>query len=403
MQLAELHKKKIIVGITGGIAAYKSLLLIRLLIRSGAEVRVVMTPTAQDFVTPLTVSTLSKHPVVSDLVSEGTWENHVEMGLWADAMIIAPATANTLAAMAHGTCDNMLLATYLSARCPVLAAPAMDLDMWAHPATERNIAVLQKDGVKMVDVGSGELASGLSGKGRMAEPEDLLAAVEEVVTDKMPEIEGKKVIVTAGPTYESLDPVRFLGNWSSGKMGVAIAEQFHLRGAEVTLILGPSALTPRFGGIEVVRVQSAREMYEEAVRRWPETEIGVMAAAVADYRPAGYSEEKIKKTDDDLVLRLERNPDIAATLGHRKSENQVLVGFAMETQDEIKSARNKLSKKNFDLIVLNSLKDEGAGFATDTNKVTFIWGEDSMEVKDLKSKQAVALDIVEFVSNYKKI
>lgn len=398
MTASNLQNKRIVIGITGGIAAYKSLFLIRLLVRAGAEVRVLMTEAAGDFVTPLSVSTLSKNEVITSLFSEGVWENHVELGMWADVFVIAPATANTLAAMAGGLCDDMILATYLSARCPVLVAPAMDLDMWQHPATKRNLKTLEEDGVRILHVGSGELASGLSGPGRMAEPEEILAYIEETVCAKNPVLAGKRVIVTAGPTYESLDPVRYLGNWSSGKMGIAIAEEFYLAGAFVTLVLGPSAGRLRFPGIDLIRVQSAQEMYDRVTERWEDIDIGIMAAAVADYRPAETFSEKISKTDDDLVIRLERNPDIAATLGQIKKPSQILIGFAMETHNEIKNAERKLNTKNLDLIVLNSLRDPGSGFGTDTNKVTLIARDGSMEEKELQSKYGVARDIISFIS-----
>lgn len=398
MPESNLKNKNILLGITGGIAAYKSLLLIRLLVKSGAQVRVIMTEAAQDFVTPLTVSTLSKNEVVSSMFDEGMWENHVELGLWADAMIIAPATANTLAAMAHGLCDDILLATYLSARCPVMIAPAMDLDMWAHRATQRNISTLQKDGIHIIDVESGELASGLTGKGRMAEPESILHHIEEIISPQTDAVKGKKIVITAGPTYESLDPVRYLGNWSSGKMGIAIAEEFHLAGGKVHLVLGPTDLQPRFPGIEVIRIKSAREMYNEVMKVWPHSHIGIMAAAVADYRPKDFSDEKISKSDEDLHIRLERNPDIAATLGKNKNPDQILIGFAMETQNEIKNAQRKLITKNLDLIVLNSLRDEGSGFGTDTNQVTLISQDGTIDAKELKTKHGVARDIIQFVS-----
>jgi len=395
---SNLKNKRILLGITGGIAAYKSLLLIRLLIRSGAEVRVIMTEAAGNFVTPLSVSTLSKNKVISTLFDEGMWENHVELGMWADAFIIAPATANTIAAMAHGQCDNILLATYLSAKCPVIVAPAMDLDMWKHPATQRNINTLEKDGIQIIDVESGELASGLSGKGRMAEPETILYQLEKWTRDPLPTLKDKKIVITAGPTYESLDPVRYLGNWSSGKMGIAIAEEFYLSGCNVTLVLGPTHQKPRFGDIEVISVQNAQEMYDQVLKVWDDAHIGVMAAAVADYRPDNFSDEKISKSDDDLQIRLRRNPDIAATLGQMKKANQILVGFAMETQNEIKNAQRKLITKNLDLIVLNSLRDKDSGFGTDTNKVTLIANDGTIEARELQTKHGVARDIIHFVS-----
>lgn len=402
MQLANLKGKKVIVGITGGIAAYKILLLIRLLIRSEAEVQVIMTLAATDFITPLSASTLSKKPVIQELVSgndSSIWNNHVEWGLWADAMIIAPATANTLSKMAHGHCDNILLATYLSSRCPVLVAPAMDADMWEHPSTQRNLAQLREDKVHIIPARHGELASGLTGTGRMAEPEELLAELEQIITSPMPVIAKLHVLVTAGPTFESLDPVRFIGNWSTGKMGIAIAEQFHLYGAKVTLVQGPGDLGVRFAGIRTIRVKSAEEMNSECSRVWPECQVGIFAAAVADYKPKEYHEEKVAKKEGDLILELERTPDIASGLGHQKKETQMMIGFAMETENEINNAQRKLNKKNLDLIVLNSLKDEGSGFGKDTNKVTFISKAGHIDQKKLKSKEAVAIDIVTYVSN----
>lgn len=402
MQLANLKNKKVLVGVTGGIAAYKTLLLIRLLIRSGAEVQVIMTSAASDFVTPLSLSTLSKKPVIQELISgndNSIWNNHVEWGLWADVMIIAPATANTLFKMAHGHCDNILLATYLSARCPVVVAPAMDADMWEHPTTQRNINQLKQDKVHIIPAGHGELASGLTGTGRMAEPEQQLIMLEEIVTSPMPVIPRLHVLVTAGPTYESLDPVRFIGNWSTGKMGIAIAEQFYLYGAKVTLVQGPGKVGVRFAGIHTIRVKSAEEMNVACSRLWPECHVGVFAAAVADYRPKEYHEEKMAKKEGDLILELERTPDIANGLGQLKKDDQMMIGFAMETENEINNAQRKLDKKNLDLIVLNSLKDEGSGFGTDTNRVTFISKSGSKDQKKLKSKAEVAIDIVTYVSN----
>lgn len=406
MQLADLHRKKIIVGITGGIAAYKTLSLIRLLVRSGAEVKVIMTPEATDFITPLSASTLSKNPVILQMVGgehREEWNNHVHLGLWADLIVIAPATANTIFKMAHGHCDNMLIATYLSARCPILIAPAMDLDMWEHPSTKRNLDLLTQDGVRIIPAEHGELASGLVGPGRMPEPETILYHIESTATSKSPVIEQLHVLVTAGPTYESLDPVRYIGNWSSGKMGIAIAEQFYLKGARVTLVQGPGSLRSRFSEIETIRVRSADEMYDACQKIWNRCQVGVFAAAVADYKPADYSDQKMAKKDDDLVIRLERTPDIAARLGQQKKDRQMMVGFAMETQNEINNAQRKLDKKNLDLIVLNSLLDEGSGFGTDTNKVTFITRTSPPDVKPLKSKTEVALDIVTFVANNFKL
>lgn len=401
-KLADLKSKKVIVGITGGIAAYKTLSFIRLLIRSGAEVQVIMTEAASGFVSPLTASTLSKKPVIQDLTSDenkSTWNNHVEWGLWADAMIIAPATANTLFKMAHGHCDNILIATYLSARCPVLIAPAMDMDMWDHPTTQRSIDQLKKDHVHVIPATHGELASGLTGTGRMAEPEELLVAIEKAVTSHMPVIPRLHVLVTAGPTYESIDPVRYIGNWSSGKMGIAIAEQFFLNGAKVTLVQGPGHLQARFPEITTIRVRSAEEMHAACKKVWADCQVGVFAAAVADYKPSQYHEEKMAKKVGDLVLELSRTPDIASNLGHQKKNDQMMIGFAMETENEINNAQRKLNKKNLDLIVLNSLKDKESGFGTDTNKVTFISKHGHVDAKKLKSKKEVATDIVTYVSN----
>lgn len=402
MQLADLQNKKILVGITGGIAAYKTLSLIRLLVRSGAEVQAILTPAATEFITPLSTSTLSKKLVIHQLTS-GTggdqWNNHVEWGLWADVMVIAPATANTLSKMAHGQSENLLLATYLSARCPVMVAPAMDADMWEHPSTQRNLDLLRKDQVRIIPAQHGELASGLIGTGRMAEPEDILYKIEAEVTEHSPIIEKLHVMVTAGPTYESLDPVRYIGNWSSGKMGIAIAEQFYLQGAKVTLIQGPGQLQPRFPSIQTIRVRSAEEMNDACHKLWPECQVGVFAAAVADYKPAQYADDKMTKKDNDLILTLERTPDIAGGLGTLKRQNQMMIGFAMETQNEINNAQRKLNKKNLDLIVLNSLKDVGSGFGTDTNRVTFISKHGHVDQKPLKSKTGVAKDIVTYVSN----
>lgn len=385
--------KKILLGVTGSIAAYKSALLCRLFVKAGADVRVLMTPAATDFITPLTLSTLSRHAVTTDLFSEEGWNNHVEHGLWADAMVIAPATANTLARLAAGLCDNMISATYLSARCPVFVAPAMDLDMWRHPATRRNLDLLQTDGVHLLPVGKGELASGLVGEGRMAEPEDILThlrqyfGMEEVLLKK-------KVLITAGPTREPIDPVRFLSNRSSGKMGVALAEACAEAGATVELILGPgSAGPPNHPQIHTTRVQTAEEMYEAARRHWPKVDAGIMAAAVADYRPHQVLEDKLKKSSGPMQLELVRTPDIAAALGKEKRPGQVLVGFALETEREKENAQSKLKRKNFDFIVLNSLRDDGAGFQTDTNKVTLFFQAAEPRSLPLKSKKEVARDI----------
>lgn len=389
-----LKDKRILLGITGSIAAYKILLLIRNLRKAGAEVKVVMTPSAVEFITPLSVSTLSNNEVFHRISDGESWSNHVELGLWADIFVIAPCTANTLASMCTGRCDNMLLACYLSARCPVMAAPAMDLDMWAHPTTKRNIFQLEKDGVEIINVGYGELASGLTGNGRMAEPEKILRNIVVSLAHKQATFSGKKVLVTAGPTYESIDPVRFIGNWSSGRMGVSIAEAFFLQGAEVHLIAGPVQHFPEYEDIKVHSVVSAKEMYDKAVELWPEMDVGILAAAVADYTPGQYFEEKVKKKGGEWSIQLDRTKDIAHQLGKAKINNQILVGFALETSDEIKNAKSKLKKKNFDWIVLNSLNDQGAGFGHLTNKVTFLHANGKKELFDLKSKNEVALDIV---------
>ena len=391
-----LSGKKIILGITGSIAAYKSAFLTRLLIKAGAEVQVLMTKAAADFITPLTLSTLSKKPVFADVHSENSWNNHVELGLWADAMIVAPLTATTLAKMANGICDNIIVATYLSARCPVFVAPAMDIDMWAHPSTSHNIKRLQSYGNHIIPVGHGELASGLVGAGRMGEPEDIVQTLSDFF-GKGKMLAGKKAIVTAGPTYEPIDPVRFIGNRSSGKMGVAIAEALAQRGAEIDLILGPSKLSTSLPNINTIRVQTAQEMYKAATTAFKKANIAVMAAAVADYRPKTVADKKLKKGDFDLTIPLERTQDIAAALGKVKKKKQLIIGFALETNNELANAQGKLKRKNFDMIVLNSLRDKGAGFQHDTNKVTFITAKDIVDMP-LKTKQAVAEDIVDFIA-----
>jgi len=392
-----LRGKKIIIGVCGSIAAYKSALLTRLLVKEGAEVQIILTRAAQEFVTPLTLATLSKRPVLSEFhhPSDGTWHNHVELGLWADALLIAPASANTLAKMANANCDNLLLATYLSARCPVFFAPAMDLDMHSHPATQANVNKLLSFGNKLIPAESGELASGLSGKGRMAEPDHILAALDHYFRQGQRLI-GKKVFITAGPTQEAIDPVRFIGNHSTGKMGFALAEAFAAMGAEVEVISGPGSVTSsQWPSVRVTRVTSAEEMLKASEGPFQQCDIAIFAAAVADYRPEEIATEKIKKKDDQLTLTLVKNPDIAATLG-KKKKNQFSVGFALETTNEIEHAREKLHKKNFNLIVLNSLKDGGAGFAHDTNKITLL---DNLGAKtfELKSKHEVAYDIAEVV------
>lgn len=391
-----MHGKKILLAITGSIAAYKSAYLTRLLVKAGAEVQVLMTPSATAFISPLTLSTLSGKPVFTEIVAEEEWNNHVHLGLWADAMVIAPATANTLGRLAAGICDHIVSAVYLSARCPVFIAPAMDLDMWKHPATRSNVDRLHSYGNHFLPVGYGELASGLTGEGRMAEPEEIVTFLDQFFRQTQI-FRGKNVLVTAGPTYEPIDPVRFIGNRSSGKMGVALAEAFARQGAGVTLVLGPSWIGTTQPGITTIRVETAAEMLEAAMSVFPDADVAVLAAAVADYRPSEVATQKIKKRDDDLSIRLEKTPDIAATLGARKKTNQVIVGFALETNDEEANALKKLERKNFDFIVLNSLRDPGAGFNFDTNKITILHKDNKRQEFELKSKTEVAEDIVEAV------
>jgi phosphopantothenoylcysteine decarboxylase/phosphopantothenate--cysteine ligase len=390
-----LTGKKIILGVSGSIAAYKAAVLTRLLVKSEAEVKVVMTPSAGDFITPLTLSTLSKNPVFSTFVKDdtGQWNNHVDLGLWADAIIIAPASANTIAKMATGLCDNLLLAVYLSARCPVFFAPAMDLDMLEHPATKTNIDRLKSFSNKLIQPTFGELASGLIGTGRMAEPEEIVEQLSAFFSAKLP-LTGKTVLVTAGPTHEAIDPVRFIGNNSSGKMGFAIAEALALKGAKVNLIAGPTQQETKLTNITVKHVTSADEMFAACSSFFPTTDITVLSAAVADYRPAMKAEQKIKKKDETLTLELTKTPDIAASLGKLKHNGQIIVGFALETEHEQDNALKKLSSKNFDLIVLNSLNDQGAGFGHDTNKITIIDRDHKSKTFSLKSKKEVAEDIV---------
>jgi len=385
--------KKIILGISGSIAAYKAAHLTRLLVKSGAEVRVLMTESAAAFIAPLTLSTLSKNAVLSEVRSEAAWNNHVELGLWADALVIAPATANTLAKLANGLCDNILSAVYLSARCPVFVAPAMDVDMWHHPATQANLERLQAHGVRVIPVEHGELASGLVGEGRMAEPETIVRYLHDFFAPNNL-LAGKKALVTAGPTFEPIDPVRFIGNHSSGKMGIAIAEALARCGAEVTLVLGPTNLRPTNAAIRVVPVVSAADMHTACADVFPATDIAVLAAAVADYRPSTVSSVKIKKQDAEMNIELTKTVDIAAALGRSKRSGQLLVGFALETNDEEANALAKLEKKNLDFIVLNSLRDAGAGFGHDTNKIAILRRDGSKTAFDLKSKADVAEDIV---------
>ncbi|MEM9991414.1 MAG: bifunctional phosphopantothenoylcysteine decarboxylase/phosphopantothenate--cysteine ligase CoaBC, partial [Bacteroidota bacterium] len=375
------------------IAAYKAAFLTRLFIKQGAEVQVLMTPAATNFITPLTLSTLSKRPVYSQVSTAEGWNNHVELGLWADAMVIAPATATTLAKLANGICDNVIAAVYLSARCPVFFAPAMDLDMWQHPATLRNVASLQAYGNHLIPVGYGELASGLVGAGRLAEPEDIVRHIVDFFQETN-QLVGRKMLVTAGPTYEPIDPVRFIGNRSSGKMGVALAKVLATRGAKVELVLGPSAQTITHPNITVRLVQTAQEMYAASVACFESCDAAILAAAVADYRPKKVATQKIKKKTNELQLELEKTTDIAAVLGKAKQAHQYLIGFALETNDELEHAKGKLERKNFDFIVLNSLRDAGAGFRHDTNKITILHRDGKQQNFPLKSKMLVAVDIV---------
>jgi phosphopantothenoylcysteine decarboxylase/phosphopantothenate--cysteine ligase len=391
-----LQGKKIILGITGSIAAYKSIYLVRLMVKAGAEVKVIMTPAAKDFVSTLTLSTLSKNPVLVDLFDEQSWSNHVMLGRWADVMVIAPLSCNTLAKMANGQCDNLLLATYLSATCPVVTALAMDEDMWHHPSTKINLQKIESFGNKIIPVEKGELASGLYGDGRMAEPEQIVRFLEDNFFLTRP-LAGKKVLVTAGPTYEPIDPVRFIGNHSSGKMGIAIAKELYDRGAEVVLVMGPSQVELPANGIVVKKVTTAAEMMNACESVFAASDIAVMSAAVADYTPVTTAAQKIKKKEDGLMVELTKTGDILKTLGAKKRKDQVLVGFALETNNEKANAVEKLASKNADLIVLNSLNDEGAGFGHDTNKIT-IFGKGGEEFNfDTKSKTAVAKDIVDTI------
>ncbi len=394
-----LKGKHIILGITGGIAAYKSVYLLRLLIKAGAEVQVVITPSGKQFITPVTLSTLSGKPVVSEFftANTGEWHSHVDLGLWADAMVIAPATASSIAKMATGVADNMLITTYLSAKAPVFIAPAMDLDMMAHPSTKHNIEKLRSYGNHIIEPASGELASHLVGKGRMEEPEEIFRQLELFFASKQ-DLAGKHVLITAGPTYEKIDPVRFIGNYSSGKMGYALAEEAASRGASVTLVSGPVALKANHPTIEVIDVESARQMHDACIDAFPQTDIAIMCAAVADYAPAEVAEVKIKREKDDIpVIHLVKNPDIAAVLGQIKKDGQTLVGFALETNDEEANAHLKMAKKNLDMIVLNSLRDKGAGFRTDTNRITIFHADGRQQQYDTKPKSEVARDIIDAI------
>lgn len=412
-----LQGKKIVLGITGSIAAYKAAYLVRALVKKGAEVQVVITPAGKEFITPITLSALTSKPVVSEFFSnrDGTWNSHVDLGLWADAMLIAPATASTIGKMANGIADNMLITTYLSMKAPVFVAPAMDLDMFAHPATQKNLDTLRSYGNHIIEPGEGELASHLVGKGRMEEPDNIVKALEEffasgyepshqkplVQKSQTQKLAGKKILITAGPTYEKIDPVRFIGNYSSGKMGFALAEDCAARGAEVTLIAGPVSLTTQHPAIHRIDVESAEEMYRAACAAFPESDVAILSAAVADYRPAEPAAEKIKReTTGELTLRLLPNPDIAAALGAAKKNEQMLIGFALETSDGEQHAMAKLKKKNLDIVILNSLQDPGAGFGCDTNKITIITSAGQIVNRPLMSKQKVAKEIVDLVQYF---
>lgn len=391
-----LKGKKIVLGITGSIAAYKSIYLVRLLIKAGAEVKVIITPAAKDFVSSLTLSTLSRNKVLADLFDEQSWANHVMLGRWADIMLIAPLSCNTLAKMANGQCDNLLLATYLSATCPVIVAPAMDEDMWNHPATKTNLKKLEIVGNKIIPVEKGDLASGLYGEGRMAEPEQIIDFITANFFLTRP-LEGKKAIVTAGPTYEPIDPVRFIGNHSSGKMGIAIAKELYNRGAGVTLIVGPTSIDTNLTGISVISVKTAGEMYKASTDAFNTADMAIMAAAVADYTPVNPEKEKIKKKEEYFTLELTRTKDILKSLGEKKNAGQVLIGFALETYNERKFAIEKLQRKQADMIIMNSLNDAGAGFGLDTNKIT-IFEKGGQEFNfEIKSKTEVAKDIVDTI------
>ena len=400
--MSVLSGKKILLGVSGGIAANKTANLVRLFIKAGAQVQVVMSPASLHFVTPLTLATLSKNPVYSTFYNEeeatGEWNNHVELGLWADLMLVAPATANTLSKMANGNCDNLLIATYLSAKCPVYFAPAMDLDMYKHPSTLDSFHKLKSFGNIIIPAESGELASGLSGEGRMAEPENIVAFLENDLLERLP-LKGKKILITAGPTYEAIDPVRFIGNHSSGKMGFDIANEAANKGAEVILVSGPTHLNVQNSSIKLIRVTSAQDMYNACHEHYEKVDVAIAAAAVADYRPKNVANQKIKKNEATFSIELEKTKDILASLGEQKKK-QFLIGFALETENEIEHAKQKIQKKNLDLIVLNSLNDKGAGFGLPTNKVTFISKDFIVEPKELKSKEEVAQDIINKVIQF---
>ena len=397
-----LKGKKILLAISGGIAAYKMNYLVRDFVKKGAEVKVILTPSAENFVTKVTLSTLSKNAVYSDFYDQnGTWNSHVELALWADVLLVAPCTANTLAKMVHGICDNLVIATYMSAKCPVFIAPAMDLDMYAHPSTKENLEKVERFGHHIIPAETGELASGLEGQGRLAEPETILQKIEDFFTQNHSKnLEGKTVLITAGPTYEAIDPVRFIGNHSSGKMGFSLAEEAVKRGAKVILISGPTSQKTSNKNIEIHRITSAKEMYEEVFKYYEKVDIAIASAAVADYAPKIVAKEKIKKSEEEFTIELVKNPDILKTMGEKKT-HQFLVGFALETQNEEENAKSKLQKKNLDMIVLNSLRDEGAGFQKDTNKVKILTHSEQKEFS-LKSKDEVAKDILDFVETQLK-
>ena len=397
-----LKGKKILLAISGGIAAYKMNYLVRDFVKKGAEVKVILTPSAENFVTKVTLSTLSKNAVYSDFYDQnGTWNSHVELALWADVLLVAPCTANTLAKMVHGICDNLVIATYMSAKCPVFIAPAMDLDMYAHPSTKENLEKAERFGHHIMPAEFGELASGLEGQGRLAETETILQKIEDFFAQNQSKnLEGKTVLITAGPTYEAIDPVRFIGNHSSGKMGFSLAEEAVKRGAKVILICGPTSQKTDHKNIEIHRVTSAKEMYDEVFKCYEKVDIAIASAAVADYAPKIVAKEKIKKSEEEFTIELVKNPDILKTMGEKKT-HQFLVGFALETQNEEENAKSKLQKKNLDMIVLNSLRDEGAGFQKDTNKVKILTHSEQKEFS-LKSKDEVAKDILDFVETQLK-
>lgn len=399
-----MHGKRILLGITGGIAAYKIAFLVRLLKKSGAEVKCILTPASSDFISPLVLATLSENPVGIEFWDKktGVWTNHVEYGIWADVFLIAPLTANSLAKLANGSCDNLLLATYLSMKGQTIVAPAMDLDMYAHPATKRNLAQLYKDNVRVIPAESGQLASGLEGEGRMAEPETIFAALQDFFSlhSDSEQLQGKKVLITAGPTYEAIDPVRFIGNYSSGKMGFEIAKDCLRKGANVVLISGPTKEVLAHPNVTLLSVNSADEMLEIVQSEWHNCDYGIFSAAVADYRPKDKVFQKIKKSEDSLTLELVKNPDILAWAGENKKESQVLVGFALETNNLLENSKDKLKRKNLNLIVMNTLEDKGAGFAGDTNKISILDNHNNFTSFELKSKSEVATDIVEYMINY---